>query len=70
VLKGKSQAFRDKLLSNVSQGKRTMVLEEYDIMGTVRRDEVEKATKSFIEFYKRRWEDGDLILDGDDDLID
>ncbi len=70
VLKGKSQAFRDKLLSNVSQGKRTMVLEEYDIMGTVRRDEVEKATKSFIDIYKRRWENGDLILDGDDDLID
>nr|HPM72607.1 FliG C-terminal domain-containing protein [Spirochaetales bacterium] len=48
VLKGKSQAFRDKVLSNVSQGKRTMVLEEYDIMGTVRRDEAEKATKAFI----------------------
>ena len=70
VLKGKSQAFRDKLLSNVSQGKRTMVLEEYDIMGTVRRDEVDKATRSFTEYFKKRWEDGDLILEGDDDLID
>jgi flagellar motor switch protein FliG len=70
VLKGKSQAFRDKVLSNVSQGKRTMVLEEYDIMGTVRRDEAEKATKAFIAYYKRKWEDGDLVLDGDDDLID
>ncbi|PKL26487.1 MAG: hypothetical protein CVV47_00720 [Spirochaetae bacterium HGW-Spirochaetae-3] len=70
VLKGKSQAFRDKVLANVSQGKRTMVMEEYDIMGTVRRDEAEKATKSFIDFYKRKWEDGDLILEGDDDLID
>lgn len=70
VLKGKSQAFRDKILSNVSQGKRTMVLEEYEIMGTVRRDEADKATKSFIDFYKKRWEAGDLILEGDDDLID
>ncbi len=70
VLKGKSQAFRDKVLANVSQGKRTMVMEEYDIMGTVRRDESEKATKSFIDFYKRKWEAGDLILEGDDDLID
>jgi len=70
VLKGKSQAFRDKVLANVSQGKRTMVMEEYDIMGTVRRDESEKATKSFIDFYKRKWEDGDLILEGEDDLID
>ncbi|MBU0928599.1 MAG: flagellar motor switch protein FliG [Spirochaetes bacterium] len=70
VLKGKSQAFRDKVLSNVSQGKRTMVLEEYDIMGTVRRDDADKATKSFIDAYKRKWEAGDLILEGDDDLID
>ncbi len=70
VLKGKSQAFRDKILSNVSQGKRTMVLEEYDIMGTVRRDEADKATKSFIDFYKKRWEAGSLVLEGDDDLID
>ncbi|HUW69905.1 MAG TPA: flagellar motor switch protein FliG [bacterium] len=70
VLKGKSQEFRDKVLANVSQGKRTMVLEEYDIMGTVRRDEAEKATRGFLEYYKRRWEAGELILDGDDDLID
>jgi len=70
VLKGKSQAFRDKVLSNVSQGKRTMVLEEYDIMGTVRRDEADKATRSFIDFYKKKWEAGNLVLEGDDDLID
>jgi len=70
ILKGKSQEFRDKVLANVSQGKRTMVLEEYDIMGTVRRDEAEKATRGFLEYYKRRWEAGELVLDGDDDLID
>ena len=39
-------------------------------MGTVRRDEAEKATKAFIAFYKRKWGDGDLVLEGDDDLID
>lgn len=70
LLKGKSQAFRDKVLENVSQGKKTIVLEEYDIMGTVRRDEADKATKSFVEFFKRRWEDGNLVLEGDDDLVD
>lgn len=70
LLKGKSQSFRDKVLENVSQGKKTIVLEEYDIMGTVRRDEADKATRSFMEYFKRRWESGDLILEGDDDLID
>ncbi|MBN2875284.1 MAG: flagellar motor switch protein FliG, partial [Spirochaetales bacterium] len=57
-------------LDNVSRSKRTLVLEESDIMGTVRRDEVDKATRSFLEYFKRRWEDGDLVLDGDDDLVD
>lgn len=70
ILKGKSQAFRDKVLSNVSHAKRTMTLEEYDIMGTVRRDEVEKATKAFLAYFKRRWEDGELVLEGDEDLVD
>ena len=70
VLKGKSQAFRDKVLANVSQSKRTIVLEEYDILGTVRRDEADKATRSFIDYYKRKWESGDLALDGDEDLVD
>lgn len=70
ILKGKSQAFRDKVLSNISQGKRSMTLEEYDIMGTVRRDEADKATKAFTDYFKRKWEAGDLVLEGDDDLID
>lgn len=70
LLKGKSQAFRDKVLDNVSQGKKTMVLEEYEIMGTVRREEAEKATKAIVDYFKRRWEDGLLVLEGDDDLVD
>lgn len=70
ILKGKSQALRDKLLSNVSQSKRMLTLEEYDIMGTVRRDEVDKATRNFLAYFKRRWEDGELALEGDDELVD
>ncbi|HOX91633.1 MAG TPA: FliG C-terminal domain-containing protein, partial [Spirochaetales bacterium] len=70
VLKGKSQSFKDKILANVSQSKRTMVLEEYDIMGTVRRDDADKATRAYLEWFKRRYESGELVLEGDEDLID
>jgi flagellar motor switch protein FliG len=70
ILKGKSQSLRDKILSNVSQSKRLIVLEEYDIMGTVRRDDVDRSTRSFLEYFKKRWEDGELVLEGDDELID
>jgi len=70
ILKGKSQAFRDKILNNVSQAKRILILEEYDILGTVRREDVERATKAFLGFFKKSWEEGSLVLEGDEDLID
>ncbi len=70
LLKGKGQSFRDKLLSNVSQSKRMLVLEEYDLLGAVRRDDVDRVTKPFLERFKKRWEDGELTLEGDDELID
>lgn len=70
ILKGKSQSLRDKILSNVSQSKRLIVLEEYDIMGTVRRDDVDRSTREFLEYFKKRWEDGELVLEGDEELID
>ncbi len=70
VLKGKSQAFRDKLLSNVSQSRRIVVMEEYDILGSVRRDEAEKATREFLGWFKTKWDSGDLVLEGDDELVD
>lgn len=70
LLKGKSQEFKDKLLNNISGSKRTIILEEYDILGTVRRDDVAKQTKLFIDYFKTRWEAGSLVLEGDEDLID
>ncbi|MBP7263840.1 MAG: flagellar motor switch protein FliG [Spirochaetia bacterium] len=70
MLKGKSQAFRDKILANVSQSKRLIVMEEYDILGTVRREDVDKLTRALVDWFKRRWEDGDLVLEGEEDLVD
>ncbi len=70
VMKGKSQAFRDKLLDNVSQNRRLIIKEEYDILGAVRRDESERATREFMEIFKRKLDSGDLVLHGDDDLVD
>ncbi|MBU0936417.1 MAG: flagellar motor switch protein FliG [Spirochaetes bacterium] len=70
LLKGKSQEFKDKLLSNISSSKRTLILEEYDILGTVRRDDVAKITKDFVAHFKERWEAGTLTLEGDEDLVD
>lgn len=70
LLKGKSAAFRDKLFQNVSQTRRIIIQEEYEILGAQRREDVERGTRDFLAWFKKRWEDGDLSLEGDEDLVD
>ena len=70
VLKGKSAAFRDKIFQNVSQTRRIIIQEEYEILGAQRREDVERATRDFLVWFKKRWEDGELSLEGDEDLVD
>lgn len=70
VLKGKSAAFRDKIFQNVSQTRRLIIQEEYEILGAQRREDVEKGTREFLAWFKQRWEDGELSLEGDEDLVD
>lgn len=70
VLKGKSSEFRDKIFQNVSQTRRLIIQEEYEILGAQRREDVEKGTRDFLAWFKQRWEDGELSLEGDEDLVD
>lgn len=67
LLKGKSDAFKELLLSNISQSKRTIVMEEYDILGAVRKDDVNKKTQEFLNYFKLKIERGELALDDNDD---
>ena len=69
LLKGKSQDIKDLILSNVSQSKRTIIMEEYDIMGAVRKDDVNKMTKDYLDYFKVRIERGDIVLDDDEGLV-
>lgn len=70
VLKGKSAAFREKLFQNVSQTRRLIIQEEYEILGAQRREDVERGTRDFLAWFKQRWDDGELSLEGDEDLVD
>lgn len=69
VLKGRTEAFKEKLLRNVSSNRRTMILDEYSILGAVRREDADEAAREFLAYLKRAWEEGDLALEGDDDLV-
>jgi flagellar motor switch protein FliG len=69
VLKGRDEAFKAKLLSCVSSNRRAMILDEYSILGPVRREDAAEAGREFLGYLKRAWEDGDIALEGDDDLV-
>lgn len=70
LLKGRGEAFKEKLLSNVSANRRTLVLDEYAILGAVRREDADAAAREFLGYLKASWESGELALQGDDDLVD
>ncbi len=69
VLKGRDEAFKAKVLGCVSANRRAMILDEYAILGPVRREDADEAGREFLAYLKRAWEDGDIALEGDDDLV-
>jgi flagellar motor switch protein FliG len=70
MIKGKESAFKNKLLSNVSTNRKAMILEEYAILGPVRRQDVNEAAKELLGYLKRAREDGELSLEGDDEMVE
>jgi flagellar motor switch protein FliG len=69
TLKGRDEAFKQKVLGCVSANRRAMILDEYSILGPVRREDADEAGREFLSYLKRAWEDGEIALDGDDDLV-
>ena len=53
----------------VSQNRKTLILDEGQILGAVRREDADEAAKEFLSWLKAAWEAGDLRLDGDEDLV-
>lgn len=70
VLKGRDEAFKAKILSCVSANRRAMIKDEYSILGPVRRDDADEAGREFLAYLKRAWEDGDIALEGEDEMVE
>ncbi len=70
LLKGRGEDFKAKILGSVSQGRRALVLDEYAVLGAVRREDAAEAAREFLAYLKRAWEDGDLVLEGEDELVE
>jgi flagellar motor switch protein FliG len=69
LLKGRSGAFREKILSNVSARRRILIAEEGEILGAVPKRECDEAANDFIAWFRLARENGELILTGDEDWV-
>lgn len=68
LLKGKAEAFRGKMLRNLSERRQRIVVDEYHNLGPVPRKDVEQANRDFVELLKRLAEEGEIVATwkGDD----
>lgn len=69
LLAGKNDAFRAKILDNVSSGRRGGILEREEILRPVRRADGERVTSYFFSVLRRAFDDGHLIIKGRTDDI-
>lgn len=67
LIYGKSDAFREKILSNVSKNRSRMILDEESMIHHLTKSDSEKITSSFYSVLRRAWENGDLRVAGRDE---
>ena len=72
ALKGVTEAVRDKITSNLSERAATNVLEEVDMLGSVRLSQVEEAQQSIIRTIRTLEESGEIVVrrGGDDEFVE
>ena len=69
LLKGRGIEFREKILSNVSSGRRHMIAEEGQIMGPVSRGDWDEVANEFIAWYRQARADGEIALKNDEEWV-
>ena len=70
LIAAKPDDFRDKILNNISAGRREEVLAQEDILKPMRRSDCEKITSEFFSKLRRAYEEGHLIIkDRNDDVF-
>lgn len=67
LIAAKTDEFREKILQNVSQTRRSEILSQEEILKPMRRSDVDKTTAYFFSILRRAYEEGHLIIKGRDD---
>ena len=70
LIASKPDDFREKILSNISAGRRAEVRAQEDILKPMRRSDCERITSEFFSKLRRAFEEGHLIIqDRNDDVF-
>ena len=70
LIAGKTDDFRNKMLDNISSGRKAEVLAQEDILKPMRRSDCERITSEFFSKLRRAYEEGHLIIkDRNDDVF-
>ena len=62
LIAGKSEAFCEKILSNISSGRRSEVRAQSEILKPMRKSDVEGITARFVSKLRNAFEEGHLII--------
>ena len=68
LLKGRSDAFIVKIMSNVSSNRRALIREENEILGVVSKQDAGKAAEDFLAWFRLSREEGRILLINDEDV--
>ncbi len=69
LIAGKTDDFRNKILSNISQGRKVEVLDQEEILKPMRKNDCERITSEFFAVLRRAYEEGRLIINNRDDIL-
>ena len=69
IMKGQEERIREKFLSNLSERRRILVREESVHLGYMRKSEVGKTVKEFIEYLRDKEEEGSLVIFRENDYV-
>jgi flagellar motor switch protein FliG len=69
LLKGRRPAFVEKILSNVTAARRTIIAEERELLGPVPRSEADEAAGAFLRYFRQGREEGRIVLMDDSDIV-
>lgn len=69
IIAGKTDDFRGKILSNVSSGRGTLILDEEKFRKPMRKQDVDEKTNIFMSSLRKAVENGELVVLNKDDEI-